>query len=131
MFFNASDTLAKNKSYSSPRVKAALRRSVVRWPVHASSALLRIETVRALRRSGNDQLVGWARRLLRTLHLVSIDEPMLDQAGDLAFAGLSSLDAVHLATALALGTEMGVLFTYDGRLREAAESCGLTVAAPE
>jgi predicted nucleic acid-binding protein len=60
-----------------------------------------------------------------------VDELMLDRAGDLAPTGVSSLDAVHLATALALGTEMGVLFTYDGRFREAAESCGLTVAAPE
>jgi len=108
----------------------ALRRRLERWPVRASSTLLRVETVRALRRSGNDHLVGQARRLFHTVHLVRMDEPLLDRAGDLDPAGLRSLDAVHLATALALGTDLGTLFTYDGRLREAAESCGLEVAAP-
>lgn len=108
----------------------ALRQALFRWPRRASAGLLRTETVRALRRSGNDQLVGRARRLLATVGLVRLDEPLLDRAGDLGPPGLRSLDALHLAAAMALGPDLGVLFTYDGRLREAAEWSGLVVASP-
>jgi prevent-host-death family protein len=40
------------------------------------------------------------------------------------------LDAVHLAAALALGPDLGTMFVYDVRLRQAAEACGLPVGAP-
>jgi uncharacterized protein len=108
----------------------ALRQTLRRWPERASSTLLRTETVRALRRSGNDDLVGQARRLFRAVHIVRVDEPLLDRAGDLEPPGLRSLDAVHLAAAMAIGPDLGVVLTYDDRLREAAESNGLVVAAP-
>jgi predicted nucleic acid-binding protein len=64
------------------------------------------------------------------MRLVRIDEPLLDRAGDLEPPQLRSLDAIHLAAALALGPDLGVLLTYDERLREAASAQGLTVASP-
>lgn len=64
------------------------------------------------------------------VHLVRLDEPLLDRAGDLGPADLPSLDAVHLAAALAIGPDLGMLFTYDTRLREAALSQGLVVDYP-
>jgi hypothetical protein len=45
-------------------------------------------------------------------------------------ASLRSLDAVHLATALSLGVELGGVLTYDARMRDAAAVLGLTVVAP-
>jgi len=108
----------------------ALRRTLMRWPERASSTLLRTETARALRRSGNERLVGSARRLLRALRLVRIDEPLLDRAGDLEPGELRSLDAIHLAAAMAIGPDLGVVLTYDERLAEAARSSGLVVATP-
>ena len=109
---------------------APLREALIRWPDRASSTLLRTETVRALRRSGNDQLIGRARRLFASVHLIRLDEPLLDRAGDLPPSGLGSLDAVHLAAALSLGPDLGVVFTYDERLGEAALAQGLRVASP-
>jgi hypothetical protein len=76
---------------------AALSARLRRWPDRASATLLRTETVRALRRSGNDHLVGNARRLFRAIHLICLDEPLLDRAGDLGPADLRSSGAVHLA----------------------------------
>lgn len=108
----------------------ALRRALMRWPERASSTLLRTETARALRRSGNEQLVGGARRLFRSVRLLRIDEPLLDRAGDLEPPELRSLDAIHLAAAMALGPDLGVVLTYDDRLGEAARSSGLDVARP-
>ena len=124
------DTSAFLKLIVAEPESVALRTRLRRWPDRASATLLRTETVRALRRSGNDHLVGNARRLLRAIHLVRIDEPLLDRAGDLGPAELRSLDAIHLATALSIGPELGVFVTYDGRLREAALSQGLDVESP-
>jgi predicted nucleic acid-binding protein len=109
---------------------AALRRFLMRWPERASATLLRTEAVRALRRSGHDSRVGVARRLFSAIRLVRIDERLLDQAGDLDPRELRSLDAVHLAAALAIGPDLGVLLTYDDRLGDAARQRGLVVQSP-
>jgi predicted nucleic acid-binding protein len=108
----------------------ALRRRLRRWPDRVSATLLRTETVRALRRSGNDHLVANARRLFATIHLVRLDEPLLDQAADLRPAELRSLDAVHLAAALSIGPDLGVVVTYDNRMAHAAKALGLDVESP-
>ena len=109
---------------------SALRRFLMRWPNRTSVALLHTEAIRALRRSGHDDRVGAARRLMRALRLVRLDEPLLDRAGDLDPRELRSIDAIHLATALALGPDLGVLLTYAERLGDAARRQGLVVQAP-
>ncbi len=109
---------------------AALRMALARWPERASAALLRTEVVRSLRRSGNGALVGPARRLFRSLRLVRVDELLLDRAGDLYPVKLRSLDAIHLAAAMTIGSDLSVVFTYDDRLRDAAQASGLVVMAP-
>lgn len=108
----------------------ALRLALARWPDLASAALLRTETLRALRRSGNDERVADARRLLRAVHAIRLDGSLLDRAGDLEPRTLRSLDAIHLAAALALGDDLGVAFTYDARLGEALAGIGIEVASP-
>lgn len=108
----------------------ALRRALTRCPARASATLLRVEVVRALRRSGNEQHVASARKLLRSVHLIRIDEPLLDRAGDLHPPDLRSLDAIHLAAALALSADIGVMFAYDNRLKLAAEAFGIEVDSP-
>ena len=124
------DTSAFVKLIIAEPESEALVTRLRRWPDRASATLLRTEAVRALRSSGNDHLVGNARRLCRAIHLVRLDEPLLDRAGDLGPAQLRSLDAVHLAAALAIGPELAVFITYDARLREAALSQGLDVESP-
>ena len=64
------------------------------------------------------------------MRLVHIDEPLLDRAGEISRLGLRSLDAIHLATALAIGPDLAVLPTYDRRLAEAARGAGLLVDSP-
>lgn len=124
------DTSAFVKLLVKEPESGALLDALRRWPDRASSTLLRTEAVRALRRSGNEQLLGPARRLLGAVHLIRTDEPLLDRAGDLPPLGLRSLDAIHLAAALSIGPDLGVLLTYDERLAEAARAQGLRVEAP-
>ena len=64
------------------------------------------------------------------MHLIRVDEPLLDRAAELDPPGLRSLDAIHLAAALELGSDLGVLVVYDARLRHAALAQGLDVDTP-
>jgi uncharacterized protein len=40
------------------------------------------------------------------------------------------LHAIHLATALSLATQLGLLVAYDRRLIDAAEAAGVETASP-
>jgi uncharacterized protein len=124
------DSSAFVKLIVSEPESTALARSLARWPQLASAALLRTEAVRALRHSGNDRHVATARSLMRSVYLIQLDEVLLDRAADMPPAALRSLDAVHLATAMSLGPDLGVVFAYDERLKQAAEGAGLQVASP-
>jgi predicted nucleic acid-binding protein len=67
--------------------------------------------------------------LMSDLALIGVDEPLARRAGDLAEEfELRGYDAVHLATALALGENEVTLVTWDGDLAEAATDQGLAVA---
>ena len=55
---------------------------------------------------------------------------MLDAAAQFDDPQLRSLDAIHLATAVGLGDDLGMLFTYDTRLADAARALGIPVAGP-
>ena len=107
----------------------ALARFLRRWPARASATLLRAEALRALGRLGPAR-AGAARQLLGGLHLIAVDDALLDRAGDLHPWTLRPADAVHLAAALSLGSDLGVVVTYDQHLADAARVQGLDVAAP-
>lgn len=94
-----------------------------------SSALLRTEALRAVRHLGPDAFAT-AREGLRRVDLVGIDDRILDAAGILEPRVLRTLDAIHLATALALGDDLDAIVTYDERMLASAKLMGLTTAAP-
>ena len=94
-----------------------------------SSSLLRAEALRAVRHLGPDAL-AIAREGLRRVDLIAIDDRILDAAGILEPRMLRTLDAIHLATAMALGPELDAFVTYDVRLAEAGRAIGLPVIAP-
>ena len=108
---------------------AALRRYLrLRRPL-VSSALARAEVARALLPLG-EQAVRRGRQILARLELIRISDRILSGAGSLLPAELRTLDAIHLATARQLGSDLGRIVTYDQRLRAAAEATGTKVAAP-
>ena len=108
---------------------AALRRYLRTERRRASCELARVEVIRAVRPHGQ-AATGRARRLLRRLDLVHMDEELLDAAALLDAGALRSLDAIHLAAARTLGDELTALVTYDDRMAAAAGRLGLTVRAP-
>lgn len=110
--------------------EGALRAEMVEWDGYVSSALLGVEAIRACRRH-RDEYVSDAREWLLDVALVPLDDALLERATSLDPSSLRSLDALHLATALSIRGDLGVFFTYDQRLAEAAERHGLPVAAPQ
>ena len=108
---------------------AALRAELVPWPHMASAALLAAEVLRAAARAGA-QTVADARALLAGVELISLDEPLLQACALVLPPELRTLDAIHLAAALSIRSEVGVFFVYDQRLADAARSQGLPVRSP-
>jgi predicted nucleic acid-binding protein len=108
---------------------AALRRYLRRRRPLVSSALARTEVLRALLPAGETALAR-GREVLARLDLVRVTDRVLDAAGALRPVELRSLEAIHLATAQRLGSDLGPFVTYDDRLAEAARRLGYRVAAP-
>jgi len=106
-----------------------LRAELAKWDGCVSSALLGVEAIRACRRH-RGEYASDAREWLLDVALVPLDGALLDDATSLEPPILRSLDALHLATALSIGADLGAFFTYDQRLAEAAERCGMRVLGP-
>jgi len=94
-----------------------------------SSALLRTEALRAVRHLGPEALAT-VREGLRRVELIAIDDRILDAAGMLEPRILRALDAIHLATALAVGDDLDAVVTYDERMVAAAALIGVPAASP-
>lgn len=98
-------------------------------PMEATtSAISDVEVTRALRRHGIS-----ADEVAEALHgfiVVGVDAGILATAGAFDPPALRSLDAVHLATALAVGPGGLEVVTYDDRFAEAARAAGLAVVQP-
>jgi predicted nucleic acid-binding protein len=123
-------TSAAVKLLMTERESPALRRWLRRRPERASAALLRVELVRVVRRAGSPRLIPEARRLLAGVHLIRLDDALLDRAADLDPTELRSLDSIHLAAAASLGDDLAAVVSYDERLLAAARSLGLPTATP-
>ena len=94
-----------------------------------SSAMLRTESLRAVRYLGPDALAT-VREGLRRVDLIGIDDRILDAAGTLEPQVLRTLDAIHLSTALAVGDDLEAIVTYDERMLDAARLLGLPTVTP-
>jgi uncharacterized protein len=94
-----------------------------------SSALLRIEVIRAVTRVVPAVLPA-ARELLAAFDYVSIDDEIVEAVMNEPNRMLRSLDAVHLVTARMLGPDLTGLVTYGDRLTTAADDAGIPVVAP-
>jgi len=95
-----------------------------------SSALLRIEIIRAVARA-KPVLLPDARDLLLAFSYITIDDEIVEAAMDEPDRSLRSLDAIHLATARLLGPDLDAIVTYDDRLAKAASDAGLVTASPQ
>lgn len=71
-----------------------------------------------------------AEAILRALDYVGFDDDVARVAGTLQPSLLRTIDAIHLASALALGSDLDGFVTYDKRLGDAAKAKRLSVLEP-
>ncbi|MGH8906623.1 MAG: type II toxin-antitoxin system VapC family toxin [Egibacteraceae bacterium] len=98
-------------------------------PERVSCGLARAEVPRAVRNQG-PKAVRRAKAVLAHIHLLRLDDALLDAAGELDPAVPRGLDAIHLAAARTLGDSLEAVVTYDKRMADAALLLGLPVSAP-
>jgi predicted nucleic acid-binding protein len=101
-----------------------------------SSELVLTEVPRAVHRAAHDDpalpldtLMAQANDVLQTLALLPIDRALLLAAGALAEPMLRALDAIHIASAVAV-LPIDAFVTYDERQGAAARLAGLRTVAP-
>ena len=93
----------------------------------ATSTVGLVETVRTIDRIGSYPTL--MADLVRDFTEILVTEEIRDGAALLP-QGLRTLDALHVASAQALGESLDVLITYDRRMFDVAHAVGLPVAAP-
>jgi uncharacterized protein len=94
-----------------------------------SSALHRAEVPRAIWRAEPGALPR-AYRLIRRVARVALTADVLDNSATLPPQALSPAQAIHLASALAMGGGITAFVAYDEDLLAAAADAGLPVASP-
>jgi predicted nucleic acid-binding protein len=101
-----------------------------RGDLRVTSALARVEVVRAVM-GGGPSAVAHAKRQLGRVDQINLDRELLDEAAALAPPSvLRSLDAIHLASARAIGADLRAVVTYDLRMHAAAVALGMVVTTP-
>ncbi len=109
--------------------------SLFRWlsdrpnQVRVSSSIIRVEVPRAVWRA-DPAAVPESYQLILRMREVLLSDAVLTKAATARPATLSSLDAIHLASALAIRNDLDAFVAYDQRLLAAARNAGLPVASP-
>jgi predicted nucleic acid-binding protein len=103
-----------------------------RWYVEAERLITSragmVETERATRRRPHDE--NQRMLILRGVEILEVDAGIGRVAGSVEPPTVRTLDAIHVASALALGPELEAFVTYDDRLANAARAIGLPVVRP-
>jgi predicted nucleic acid-binding protein len=123
------DSSALVKLVVAERESQALRRFLRGHGRRATCGLARAEVPRAVRNAGVPVLRR-ARQVLAQVHVIAVDDSLLDAAAVLEPRIMRSLDAIHLAAASRLGSELEAVVSYDRRMAEAAELLGMVVRSP-
>lgn len=113
---------------------AALEAELQRWPLCATSSIAAIEVGRATARAREHERGVLSPRDVGALLSTTVEMVLTDgvrrTASVLGPPELRTLDAIHVASALALGDDLAAVVTYDVRMQRAAVRHRLRVLAP-
>ncbi|MBA3687490.1 MAG: type II toxin-antitoxin system VapC family toxin [Chloroflexi bacterium] len=107
----------------------ALRSLLRENPDRFTSRVAQVEVTRAVLRYPDTKQAP-VRDAFAGVEIIELDAALAARAATIGPTGLRSLDAIHLASALALGAELDAFITYDARQADAARAAGLEVVAP-
>jgi len=96
-----------------------------------TSVVADVELHRAVERAGGGaRMRRQATEALELVDLVQLDAEIVRAARSIGPPSLRTLDAIHLASARAVGDAVDLFVAYDRRLADAAREAGLAVVAP-
>lgn len=113
-------TVAENGSEAVLRMVDAASRVI-------TSVLALVEVRRAVLRVDPDA-DPWA--VLGRCTIMDLDPEIIESAATLAPRDLRSLDAIHVASALSVASDLDAFVTFDHRQAAAAKAAGLPVEVP-
>ena len=97
---------------------------------NCTSKISRIEVMRVINRAIPEAAES-AQRALSKFDYVNVSEPVIRIAESfLGLPSLSSLDSIHVASALSVSNEIEGIISYDEKMISNAQSLGLTVHTP-
>jgi predicted nucleic acid-binding protein len=125
------DASALVKLFKAERETPAFRAALGDWPVQVASELIRVEAMCTARRLGDEDVLARAEAALERIDLIPVTPEILELATAAYTPALRAMDAIHMATALTLRADLGVIFVYDSDLHAAALAHDLNPLAPE
>lgn len=106
--------------------------AMLRWFIEAervvSNRVALVEVHRAAARKRHEP--GRLAAVLDAIEVFELDEDVALRAQAVEPSAIRTLDAIHIATALAIGPTLDAFVTYDDRQAEAARAAGLPVIRP-
>ncbi len=124
------DASALVKLFKAERETAAFREALADWPVQVASELIRVEAICTARRLGDEAVVRRATAALERISLIPVSPEIVELATGRFRPPLRAMDAIHIATAITLREDLGVMFVYDEDLHAAAQARELNPLAP-
>lgn len=115
----------------------AVEVELLRWARLATSVVKEVELPRSVARAREerpDAVIDGSvvlQGVLASAAIVPLDADIVAKARDVSPVHLSTLDAIHIASALSLGDELAAVATYDHRMQDALAKLKIEVVAPE
>lgn len=98
---------------------------------HVTSAISRVELMRAAQRTNDTEILANAQRILtEDLDILSLTDELIKTAETIGPPSLRSLDAIHLASAAHIAAALTAVVAYDHRLIEGCRNLDYPVESP-
>lgn len=124
------DASAAVKLFKPEPESAALADALTGYELWVSSEVVAVESACAARRVGEKETLAEAAAVVARLELVRFTSELRTSAASAFAKPLRALDAIHLATALALRDRIDAFVVYDLDLIAAAAGEGLPILRP-
>ncbi|MGH2911889.1 MAG: PIN domain-containing protein [Solirubrobacteraceae bacterium] len=114
----------------------AIEAELLCWSKLATSLVTNVELPRAVSRAREERpnsVVDGSlvlRGILASTTTIPLDERIVGEAREVKPTSVGALDAIHVASAVSLGSDLGSVATYDKRMQEALALVNVEVLAP-
>jgi predicted nucleic acid-binding protein len=130
------DTSALVKLLVREAESEAIELELLGWSKLATSLVTEVELPRAVARAREDRLEAVIdgsvilQGILASAAIIPLDEEIVEEARRVRPVHVGALDAIHVASALSLGSELLAVATYDKRMQDALALAKAEVLSP-